>query len=293
MPGVILPPKFLFDDMTHQRTGPDPSFQPVSHRTAIQNVAQPLAIIPAEVRRPPAAVPFQQAFFAVPIPLIDPQRNGAAMHLEMVGDLTRGVPIQAHQDPLDAQHHPRLFIPLGLFSEFQQLGDGCLFALRKVWAHIAIITHFTNNVDLFMRVYIVQAFLRLKTASRLVFTSRPSIRYGDPAALSMRLEGISLKAATELFTIRKAICNSEDIATAHQLTNGHAFWLDLLAVQIARNGAAATLCQLLGSGTPGKALLPTDTLKSIWSTLNDRQQLVLRIMAESVRPSTVDEIAEC
>src|ERR1035438_1107382 len=159
MPGVILPPKFLFDDMTHQRTGPDPSFQPVSHRTAIQNVAQPLAIFPAEVRRPPAAVPFQQAFFAVPIPLIDPQRNGAAMHLEMVGDLTRGVPIQAHQDPLDAQHHPRLFIPLGLFSEFQQLGDGCLFALRKVWAHIAIITHFTNNVDLFMRVYIVRLVL--------------------------------------------------------------------------------------------------------------------------------------
>jgi hypothetical protein len=39
-------------------------------------------------------------------------------------------------------------------NRFQQLGDGCLFALRKGWAHIAIITHFTNNVDLFMRAYI-------------------------------------------------------------------------------------------------------------------------------------------
>jgi hypothetical protein len=39
-------------------------------------------------------------------------------------------------------------------SEFQQLGDGCLFALSKGWAHIAIITHFTINVELFRRVYI-------------------------------------------------------------------------------------------------------------------------------------------
>src|ERR1700676_1585981 len=166
MPGVILPPKFLFDDMTHQWGGPDPSFQPVSHRTAIQNVAQPLAIFPAEVRRPPAAVPFQQAFISVPVPLIEPQRDSAAMHPEMVGDLTRGVSIQAHQDPLDAQHHPRLFIPLGLLSEFQQLGDGCLFALRKVWAHIAIITHFTNNVDLFMRAYIA-TYLPARRAGRI------------------------------------------------------------------------------------------------------------------------------
>jgi hypothetical protein len=48
-------------------------------------------------------------------------------------------------------------------SEFQQLGDGCLFALRKGWAHIAIITHFTNNVDLFMRAYIANLFARTAT----------------------------------------------------------------------------------------------------------------------------------
>jgi hypothetical protein len=41
-----------------------------------------------------------------------------------------------------------------LLSEFQQLGDGCLFALSKSWAHKAIITHFTINVELFRRVYI-------------------------------------------------------------------------------------------------------------------------------------------
>jgi hypothetical protein len=102
-------------------------------------------------------VPFQQAFFAIPVSLIDPQRNGAAMHLEMGCDLPAGVPIQAHQYSLDAQHYPGLFIPLGSSPELQKLGDRCLFSLRKGLAYIAIITYFinNNNVDLFMRGYII------------------------------------------------------------------------------------------------------------------------------------------
>ena len=35
MPGVISLPEFLFDDLTYQRTGPDPSLQTVSYRSAI------------------------------------------------------------------------------------------------------------------------------------------------------------------------------------------------------------------------------------------------------------------
>jgi hypothetical protein len=100
-------------------------------------------------------MPFQQAFLAVPVPLINPQRNGAAVDLEVVGDFARGVPIQAHQNSLDAQNHPRLFVPLSLLAELQQLGDGGLLALCKDWAHTTIIAQFRNNVDLFMRSYIV------------------------------------------------------------------------------------------------------------------------------------------
>ena len=76
------------------------------------------------------------------------------MHLEVVGDLACRVPVQAHQDPLDPQEHPRLFVTLGLLAESQQLGNGGLPAVRKRWAHIAIIAHFTNDVELFMRTYI-------------------------------------------------------------------------------------------------------------------------------------------
>src|ERR1700733_7464667 len=205
MPGVILQPKFLFDDMTHQRTGPDPSFKPISHRPAIQNVAQPLAILAAEGRRPPAAVPFQQAFFAVPVPLIDPQRNGAAMHLEMVSDLTRGVPIQAHQDPLNAQHHPRLFIALGLLSEFQQFGDGCLFALSKGWAHIVIITHFTINVELFRRVYIARTVLMRRGATTTGEGILVTFPNGETRRMAPGPSSVISKAVIEEFAKRYLI----------------------------------------------------------------------------------------
>src|SRR5215472_10717167 len=86
------------------------------------------------------------------------------MHLEVVGDLACRVPVQAHQDPLDPQEHSRLFVTLGLLAESQQLGNGGLPAVRKRWAHIAIIAHFTNDVELFMRTYIVWAFIRQTTS---------------------------------------------------------------------------------------------------------------------------------
>ena len=79
------------------------------------------------------------------------------MYFEVVGDLPRGVPIQTHQNSLDAQHHPRLPVPLSLSAELQQLGDGGLLALCKDWAHTTIIAQFRNNVELFMRRYIEEA----------------------------------------------------------------------------------------------------------------------------------------
>ena len=51
--------------------------------------------------------------------LINPRRSGAAVHFEVVGDLARGVRIQAHQNSPDAQHHPRLSVPLSLLAELQ------------------------------------------------------------------------------------------------------------------------------------------------------------------------------
>jgi tetratricopeptide (TPR) repeat protein len=137
----------------------------------------------------------------------------------------------------------------------------------------------------------IEAFLNADTRSRAVFTCRPEVIYDRPQVLNMHLEGISLDAAVELFSRRGASSTPAEIEEAHALTEGHAFWLDLLAIQVGRQHSPfdlPTLVSQIGSGSE----LAERTLNSIWATLRDKEQTVLRAMAESVRPSTEGEIAD-
>ena len=137
----------------------------------------------------------------------------------------------------------------------------------------------------------VQALLNTNVASQVVFTCRPSVEYHHDYAFSCHLSGISLEATRALFSARRAKHTNNEIEAAHQLTDGHAFWLDLLASQIAKNDAL-TLTNLLERIRQGKGHLPENTLSSIWATLKEREQLVLRSMAETVRPVSELEIAD-
>lgn len=143
----------------------------------------------------------------------------------------------------------------------------------------------TRSADLFLA-----ALLTSGSPSRVIFTCRPVIAYPD--ALSIRLEGIGLEAAHRLFVERSAVSKPSDIATAHRLTEGHTFWLDLLAVQVAQRVKGRELPTLLDQIRTGEGPLPATTLQSIWSTLKDREQAVLHGMAETVKPETEVEIAE-
>src|SRR5437870_1359681 len=86
---------------------------------------------------PPTSMPLPQSFLAMLIPVIDPQRNGTVMHLQVISFFSRVFPIKAHHTPLDAQHYSRFLFFLCLASNFQRLGDGALISVRKCWAHIA------------------------------------------------------------------------------------------------------------------------------------------------------------
>jgi tetratricopeptide (TPR) repeat protein len=137
---------------------------------------------------------------------------------------------------------------------------------------------------------LIQALMSSQPTSKLVLTCRPSVEYAHPAALSVHLEGLSLDATRHLFSERGAICNDREIADAHQQTNGHAFWLDLLSIQVKKH-ENVTLGKLVDRIRSEKGELPEKTLNSLWATLKDREQLVLRTMAETVRPETEREIA--
>lgn len=137
----------------------------------------------------------------------------------------------------------------------------------------------------------LQAFLASASKSQAVFTCRPSLRYDDSRILHQRLEGLNLAATIQLFTQRRASSSATEIEEAHELTEGHAFWLDLLAIQVAKQaGVRTTLGRLIAEIRSGGGQLPEATLQSIWDTLQDREKLVLRTMAETVRPETEAQI---
>jgi hypothetical protein len=144
----------------------------------------------------------------------------------------------------------------------------------------------TSSADMLIR-----ELLSSETRSRIVLTCRPYVHYRHSADLSCPLEGISLEAARQLFAARGAVCTEDEISKAHVATEGHAFWLDLLALQVAKRSALSLTALLEKLGTEGGSL-PEKTLASIWGTLSDREQLVLRSMAEAVRPETDSEIAD-
>jgi plasmid stabilization system protein ParE/tetratricopeptide (TPR) repeat protein len=175
---------------------------------------------------------------------------------------------------------------------------GLLMGLIKDLAVLFVFDNADHYVDLEERRMIgsaemfVEALQQSPSHSRVVFTCRPSVQYRAESVLSIGLEGIKLDAAQDLFLKRGATSVQEEIRAAHTLTNGHVFWLDLLAIQVAQRTPNRTLSSLLAEIRSGGGPLPANTLNSIWSTLRDREQSVLRAMAETVKPVAEGEIAD-
>jgi len=118
------------------------------------------------------------------------------------------------------------------------------------------------------------------------------VTYADPLCRSCHLEGIDLSATSRLFEQRLATAAATDIEEAHRVTEGHAFWLDLLAIQVAKRPFETPLDDLLDAIRTGRGPVPEKTLNSIWDTLKAREQLVLRGMAETVKPASEAEIGD-
>ncbi|SHF71530.1 NB-ARC domain-containing protein [Kaistia soli DSM 19436] len=129
------------------------------------------------------------------------------------------------------------------------------------------------------------------TNTRIIFTCRPEILHNHIRVLSHRMGGISLQEAAELFHLRGASTDSASLFRAHELTQGHALWLDLLAAQLARRGPEIELNDLLDELHGDTPQLPIATLRSIWATLREPEQLVLRTLAETVRPTTILQLS--
>jgi tetratricopeptide (TPR) repeat protein len=163
-----------------------------------------------------------------------------------------------------------------------------VFVFDNVDHHIDLENrHFVGLID-----DLVKRFLSTTSGSRLILTARPSVHYESAAADFIQLTGLSVEEAEELFTRRASAVAIEprDIELAHKLTDGHAFWLNLIAAKAAK-GTAKDLQTLLDDIRRGRGETP-DVLSSVWDTLGEREQLDLRAMAETVRSETQETIED-
>lgn len=140
---------------------------------------------------------------------------------------------------------------------------------------------FTGLLDL-----IVNRISNESSSSRVILTCRPQVHYSSSSVITFSMKGISEGEALELFAKRASghAVPEPDIRDAHAITKGHAFWLDLLAVQVTKV-PGTTLRKLLDDMRRGREEVP-DVLSSIWDKLALREQTLLRFMAEAVRPET-------
>ncbi|UHC16626.1 SIR2 family protein [Methylobacterium currus] len=149
-----------------------------------------------------------------------------------------------------------------------------------------------NYVDLEKGLFVglldtlVRKFSSSNAKGRLIVTCRPQIQYDSSAVITFNLSGIDIDETIDLFRQRSSlsICHVDDIKSAHEITKGHAFWLDLIAVQVGRV-PGVTLKHLLEDFRRGRGDSP-DVLSSIWKRLSDREKVLLRSMAEIVQPET-------
>lgn len=157
---------------------------------------------------------------------------------------------------------------------------------------ILVFDNVDSYVDLENRTFIgaidllIQRLSTENSLSRVILTCRPHVAYPASSVITFSMKGISEEEAIELFAKRAPgyIIPDADIRDAHAVTKGHAFWLDLLAVQ-ATKVPGTTLRKLLDDMRRGRGEVP-DVLSSIFDKLALREQTLLRFMAEAVRPET-------
>ncbi|APG08477.1 hypothetical protein BKD09_09060 [Bradyrhizobium japonicum] len=139
----------------------------------------------------------------------------------------------------------------------------------------------------------LSAYLSFGTSSRLIFTCRPDIQYIDANVLTFSVSGLSLAETGQLFDRRGASRTPSELSEVHDLTSGHAFWLDLIAAQVAKKPAAFR--DIIGQMASKSGAVPASVisfLTLIWGTLELNQKIVLQTMAETVRPETAQVLGD-
>lgn len=128
----------------------------------------------------------------------------------------------------------------------------------------------------------------------ILLTSRPRVNYASLKFQEIHLEGISEQETFELFALREVDINEnvESIKKIHELTDGHPFWLNVIATQIARQPSRCEqiIIDLEEGEIDSRAKILMETT---WKQLDSKQKTILRYMTELTSPEDIDWLYDC
>lgn len=136
--------------------------------------------------------------------------------------------------------------------------------------------------------------------SKFIFTCRPFINHAGVDFFQLALQGLSVEDVGTLIDESgvTSIANSEKSGVAetiYRITKGHPLWVSLIVAQAKRgkNELLSFIAELERRGvrpSTETVLLSQDILSSVWATLNENQQFILRALAESVSSESFTEL---
>jgi len=134
-------------------------------------------------------------------------------------------------------------------------------------------------------------------SSLLILTCRPPIADSRAAFVHILLPGLTENDGVELFIKRNiSIRTEEDTLNCKEITkhtNGHPWWLGLIAGQIKSRRTSLQECiEQFRNGDYSTNEAIKDYFKTVWGELKPVHKRLLRYIAESARPLTQDEIAK-
>ncbi|WP_168121267.1 metallophosphoesterase [Paenibacillus sp. HB172176] len=142
----------------------------------------------------------------------------------------------------------------------------------------------------------LNSVLNIEHDSLIIFTCRPSFIHDSADFYNLKLSGLSVADGIEFFKkrgVRFERGNDENSCKKIiEMTNGHPYWLGLIAGQI--NSGRDTLKKLVEKFSrrevPERRRIQ-EYFKNIWDQLNKERQKLLRYLVEAHRPLTDDEIS--
>lgn len=180
---------------------------------------------------------------------------------------------------------------------FKQLSDKrIIFVFDNIDSYIDLET-FTPSGG--MKYFFEQA-LEVEHKSKFVFTCRPFIREAGSNFYQLTLSGLTEIESEEMFALYNIPINKEQLKelskNAFKITRGHPLWLNLIAAQALRGiDTVKKFIQSIEDKTDFNeegfsSILSEKILNEVWYSLNDKQQTLLRGVAETVKPETLSNL---